>query len=522
MGIKIQQNKRYGRMQRLNRKFLEEEYDSAKKEGIFCYGNKKFNHALTFFEFAAQIAWSYPILPDFCDDELETYLDDIANTCFKTIYSEKKTRRIVFYNGQILDFGALTEQYLDYFIDNDFEVLFIVPNKKNTKSGQNILKKIDAAEKVHLFIPSAKKPLEKIRQIREQISAFNPEKAFLHFLPNDVTGFCSFASMQQIERFYIVHNDHTFWLGKKCSDFFIEFRGFGIAVATEKRKISKDKIFYLPFYPIKSQIPFQGFPFDRSHKIIAVSGANLYKYLLDKELRYFHIIKELLYENENLIFCLCGKGYGNIINNFITENKLQERFYYLGQRSDFSQLVSNCDILFESYPSKGGLTPLFAIETGIPVLGIANFDNASGSLEDFLGIPDYKQPCTFKEFKEQATLLINSAEKRKSLEAVQQNNFFKKRYFTKGLTSIIKKMNNKKELPILALTINMEYYLNEYLNLPFANIATFQLKKLEALCKVINIKRRLKLFISSVMDGEKHKSLLLKGLENVLRIKVLH
>src|SRR5690606_35089619 len=185
---------------------------------------------------------------------------------------------IVFYNGQIIDFGALTEQYLDYFIENDFEVLFIIPDRKNTKAGQNILKKIEAAEKVQLFIPTAKKPLEKIRQIREQIGTFNPEKAFLHFLPNDVTGFCSFNNMQQIERYYIVHNDHTFWLGKKCSDFFIEFRGFGIAVAIEKRKISANSVFYLPFYPIKSQTPFQGIPFERTDKIVAVSGATIYKY----------------------------------------------------------------------------------------------------------------------------------------------------------------------------------------------------------------------------------------------------
>ena len=507
-------------MQKLNRKFLEEEYLSAKKEGILYYDNKKYNHALTFFEFAAQIAWAYPILHEFCDDELENYLDNIANTCFRPIYSEKKHKRIVFYNGQVVDFGALTEQYLDYFINNDFEVLFIIPSKKNTHAGQNILKKIKAAEKVHLFIPTAKKPLEKIRQIREQIGAFNPEKAFLHFLPNDVTGFCSFANMQQIERYYIVHNDHTFWLGKKCSDFFIEFRGFGIAVAIEKRKISRNRVFYLPFYPIKSQTPFQGFPFDRSHKIVAVSGATIYKYLLDKELRYFHVIKELLYENENFIFCLCGKGYGNIINNFIIENKLQDRFYYLGQRSDFSELVGNCDILFESYPLKGGLTPLFAIEAGIPVLGIANFKNASGSLEDLLGIPNYKQPTTFDQFKKEAELLSKSAESRKRLVTVQQNNYFKKKYFTQGLTSILKNINHKNELPILDLKLDMEYYFNEYLCLPNATISMYQFKKLATLYSVINIKSRIGIFILAIKRGIKYKRMFIYGLLNIFKQNV--
>ena len=516
--MKILQNRKNGSMQKLNRKFLEEEYLNAKNEGIFYYDNKKFNHALNFLEYAAQIAWSYPILNDFCDDELESYLDNIANTCFKSICSDKNFKRIVFYNGQIVDFGALTEQYLDYFIDNNYEVLFIVPNKKNTLAGQNILKKIEAAEKVQLFIPTAKRPRDKISQIREQISAFNPEKAFLHFLPNDVTGFCSFTNLQHIKRYYIVHNDHTFWLGKKCSDFFIEFRGFGISVAMERRKISKNRILYLPFYPIKGKNPFQGFPFDRSRKIVAVSGATIYKYLLDTELRYFHVIKELLYENENLIFCLCGKGYGDIINNFITENRLQDRFYYLGQRSDFSQLVTNCDILFESYPLKGGLTPLFAIEAGIPVLGIANFKNASGSLEGYLGINNYKQPTNINEFKEEATLLIKSTERCKDLAVVQQNNFFKKKHFTEGLTSIIENINHKKELPILDLKLDMEYYLDEYLSLPGANIGIFQLKKLAVLNKVINIKRRMKLFSSAVVEGERHKSLLLKGMVNILKL----
>ena len=518
--MKIQQNRKNGSMQKLNRKFLEEEFVIAKKEGIFYHDNKKFNHALAFFEFAAQIAWSYPILNDFCDDELENYLDNIAKTCFSTIYSEKKLKRIVFYNGQIVDFGALTEQYLDYFIDNDYEVLFIIPNKKNTLAGQNILKKIEAAEKVQLFIPKAKMPLEKIRQIREQIGAFNPEKAFLHFLPNDVTGFCSFANVQQIERFYIVHNDHTFWLGKKCSDFFIEFRSFGISVALKKRKIDKNRIFYLPFYPIKSQTPFQGFPFERSDKIVAVSGATIYKYLLDKDLRYFHVIKELLNENYNLVFCLCGSGNGDVINNFIIENKLKDRFYYLGQRSDFSELVRNCDILFESYPLKGGITPLFAIEANVPVLGIANFNNPSGTLEDYLGIPNYKQPTTLIQFKKEAKFLIKSAENRKKLAVLQHNNFFKENFFNEGLRPILKEMKQKKELPILDINLDMEYYLDEYLSLPFAYIGIFQLKKLTSLKKVINIKRRLNLFGSAVKDGERHKSLLLKGMVNILKLNI--
>ena len=41
---------------------------------------------------------------------------------------------------------------------------------------------------------------------------------------------------------------------------------------------------------------------------------------------------------------------------------------------------------FESYPLKGGLVPLFAIEQNIPVIGISNFKNWSGSLEKILGI----------------------------------------------------------------------------------------------------------------------------------------
>ena len=296
-------------------------------------------------------------------------------------------------------------------------------------------------------------------------------------------------------RFFIVGNDHTFWVGKESFDYFVEFRDFGISLAVERRGIPVNKILHIPYYPINNRKPFEGFPFDRKGKIVGISGANLYKYLLDTDLKYFNSIKQLLEENKNFIFCLTGWGNEDKIKEFITTNKLETRFYFLGHRSDFYTLVGQCDILFESYPLKGGLTPLFAIEQNIPCVGIATFDNASGSLEEFFGVKDYKQPTNFDEFKKEATKLIQSETYRKELALLLSKNRCNKADFENSLKMVLNE-NIEKLIPktVYPLKLNDENYLDEYLSLPESNLEELMCSKLFILKDSLPFYSRLKAF----------------------------
>lgn len=446
---------------------LLDEYKSSKQKGKYLLIKKEFEKSLRFFKFAATLAWKYPILFDFVDDDLELELQKISRILIGNKnddnFSNYCENRVVLYSGQIVDKGALTEQYLHHFVEHGYEVLLVVPDISKTVRGKGIVKYIDSQPSVTLFVPKSKILCDKIIEIRSKIVKFNPSKLFLHFMPNDVEGYCAIYGIKQT-KFYIVHNDHTFWLGKGCSDYFIEFRDFGVSLSYYRRKIHIKRLLQIPFYPIvDSAKEFQGFPFNRQGKVVGVSGANLYKYSLDKELKFFHIIKELIWENKDFIFCLCGWGDDTFVKKFLFENKLEDRFYFLGRRDDFSEVVANSDILFESYPLKGGLVALSASIHRIPIIGIADDNTPAGSLEDFLSIDNYNQPNNIQKFKLEADKLIKDKNYRNNLGLICSNNKFNKNDFT---YSIQKLLNNKLQVlgpvRLKPLKINDEEYLKLY------------------------------------------------------------
>ncbi|MFZ4739766.1 MAG: hypothetical protein ACOYLE_01220 [Bacteroidales bacterium] len=433
---------------------------------------KKYNNALGYFEYAARIAYRFPIISNFIDENIEKNLKIIAENKFSSyMFHPENDDKIVYYCSQLRDNGALVEQYLDYFIEREKQVLIIVPDIKETKNGEVIFSKIKNYNKIKLFIPCTKDKIQKIKEIREEIQKFKPDKAFLHFTPWDIIGFVTFSNLNIIPRFFIVHTDHTFWIGKNCADYFIEFRKFGIAISEKRREINRDKIFHIPFYPINNGKSFEGLPFDTCDKIIGISGASLYKYYLDKNLTYFKIIAELLRENINFIFCLCAIS-GNpsriyqIFNNF----GVQDRFFYLGDRKDFYNLVGNCNIFFESYPQKGGLSMLYAIEQKIPVIGISTQYNSSGSIQDFLEIKEYKEPANFDEFKSLANKLIKSSSFRDTIADKLIENKYKKEYFTNSMDNLFKSKFKLIQIEDnINLELNDEAYFDEILQLPDAN-----------------------------------------------------
>jgi hypothetical protein len=480
----------------INKDFLINEYAFYKKKSFEYYKKGLLIKSLKCIEYCGTLAWDLPIVEQFCDVELEALIGDIKNANHSTPdLTDTKVNRIVFYNSQIVDSGALHEQYLNYFIQKKYEVLFIVPDLKNTRLGEGILKTIDKNPLITLFVAGSKNPLKKIQAIENEIIRYCPQKAFIHLTPYDIVGFACFYSLNSIKRYYIVHNDHTFWFGKTCSDYFIEFRKFGYLLSIERRGIDCSKIYHLPFYPIKQNIPFKGFPVDIHGKVIGLSGANLYKYFLDPELKYFLAIKELILRNDNFIFFLTGWGDNEIVEKFIIENTLSDRFIFLGKRNDFYELMGNIDILFESYPLKGGLTVVYAVENHKAITGIGDNRNASGCLEDFFDLTTYSQPQNFEDFITEADHLIKSETARKSNAAKFKNSKYNKSDFESGLSLILEGVKPCED-PIYkeSLKLDNEYYCNEFLKVPTMEFE-FYYRKLFVLKTIIPLKQRISLFV---------------------------
>lgn len=400
--------------------------------------------ALRHAEYAASIAWHRPILPEFVDERLEGLVDGVTSEflqlhTFPRAERSGKRKRAVLYNGQIIDTGALTEQYLNYLLNEDYEVLFVVQDAQNTRAGKKILQRLSQCEQVQVLLLDSGARIRKIQQLHLAIIDFNPDCSFLHFLPNDIVGYAAFSKLIGRPRYYIVHNDHTFWIGKGCSDYFLEFRQLGVRTAIECRGIDENKVVNLPYYPIHSGVPFQGFPFDSTGKVVGLSGAQLSKYFRDPDLRYFLSIKKLLDTHEDFVFCLCGAGtvsQVDWINHFIRENGFEERFFYLGKRPDFYELIGQIDILFESYPQRGGLILLFATNQGKAVVGIGSRQRYPGTTDQYLDIKDYQQPQSVSEFEIEASRLILDREYR----AENAQKFIQTRYNRVDFDTKLKKI----------------------------------------------------------------------------------
>lgn len=486
-----------------NSEIIRKEYYKFKNKAIAYSREGKIEKSLLYFKYVARIATVFPILSNFIDEEVENELRQLtSNICGNN--NEKNTsignkKSVILYCGQIIDRGALTEQYLHTLVEKGYQVLLIVPDKLNTLRGNETLQYISENSLVQLFIPESKTIKQKILEIRSAIAQFNPSKIFMHFLPYDVEGFCSVLGFNQ-PKFYIVHNDHTFWLGKTCSDYFIEFRNFGISMSVHRRKIPKEKILHIPFYPIiDTTIQFQGYPFDRKGKVVGISGANLYKYFMDPTLKYFHAIKDLLRAHENFVFCLCGRGDEKRISKFIDENKLHNKFYYLGERNDFSAVVANADILFESYPFKGGLTPLFATYHKKPIIGMVDDTSPLSSVEDFLSLDGYKQPDNFADFKIESNRLIISNDYRNRQAELFADNKNTKANFNKAMSLLldndIKMLNSYEVKPFI---FNDSIFLNRYLSVHFnANIKNvLNGIKLDIISTNLNLLEKIKISIN--------------------------
>lgn len=326
---------------------------------------KKYKESFKYLELFAKLSYHYNI--KYTDNEAEALICQICKNILVVRNVEKKSNRIVFYDSFAIDNRGLTQQYLRAIISWGSELLFIT----NTKIGADITKELVAYPKA-IVLNYNKNNLNEYNQITKQIIEFCPEKVFLHFSPWDISGFCLWNSIKNVDRFLINLTDHAFWLGKSCTDFILEFRRYGIYLSTKERGIPINKLLLQPYYPIISKKKFQGFPFKKD-KIIAFAGSSFYKISGQNNL-FLKLIKEVLIQNESLIFALAGSGNKRPITKFINENNLNERFFLLGNRSDISSVFENIDLYVNTFPMIGGLMSQYAAVYNKPIIGYTSED----------------------------------------------------------------------------------------------------------------------------------------------------
>jgi hypothetical protein len=428
----------------ISKKNIIADFKLFKKKAIYYGIKKNVYKSVKYSEVAAKIGYNFNF--KYTDDELENNINHIASLLLrKNLNFTGNQNRIVFYDSFSIDNKGLTQQYLRAIFSWNLELLYITPQKK---IGHQILKELNDYPKSKILILSKKSFENNLKTGIDSILQFKPGKTFLHFSPWDIFGFVLWTQINSTERFFINLTDHAFWLGKTCIDYILEYRNYGISISEKMRNIPKEKILHQAFYPIISSSPFLGFPISRKEKIIAFAGSSYYK-TYGENFLFLNLMKEVLCQNENLIFLFAGFGNDKPIRKFIKDNQLETCFFLIGNRKDISEFFRNIDIYVNTYPLSGGLMTQYAAIMNKPIIGFSDEKLYScNDIEDLLGLES--KGLLIKKTKESFIKyfneLINDEAKRDENILFTKNAVLNKANFNISLKKTIenKKSNTKK------------------------------------------------------------------------------
>ncbi|MDD3320474.1 MAG: glycosyltransferase family 4 protein [Paludibacter sp.] len=351
-----------------------------KKKAIESSAKFHYTESIKLLELFAKLSYNYNI--KYADDEVEMLIEDFSKKKLGEYVIEKNNNKIIFYDSFSIDNKGLTQQYLRAIFSWKTELLYIT----NNIVGSDIQAELDGYSLAKI-ITYDRYDINKFKEVINEIIEFKPEKVILHFSPWDISGISIWNTIKNVDKFLVNLTDHAFWLGKTCADYVLEFRNYGSYLSVNQRNIALEKLLMQPYYPIINIEKFRGFPFLKNNKIIAFAGSNLYK-IAGKNNLFLDLIKEILQQNKKLIFVLAGSGDQKKIQNFINDNKLNDKFYLIGNRKDINSVIENIDIYVNTYPMIGGLMSQYAAILDKPIIGYTSPDlYGFNDVEDLLRVP---------------------------------------------------------------------------------------------------------------------------------------
>lgn len=460
----------------LTKEYILSCYDKTKHLAKRSFEKGLYNKSLKYVNIAARIAYQFNWI--YRDDDLEELLANISKqTISKREHYTPIENRYVLYVATLIDNKGEIQQYLRALIACEAELLVIV-EKEYGKEAAATIAEIDAYPKAKIYtLQGDRTDVESNAQkLYDTIVNFRPSKLFMHLHPEYCFAIIVFDSLpEEITNYQINLTDHAFWLGCKCLDYIFEFRPYGCIVSQEKRKIDKDRILLLPYYPILDHRNFQGFPRSCTEdKIILFSGGALYKIYGGNGL-YFKIVKRILDENPQAILLYIGDGDTRAVNAFIAENKYKNRFILLEFRQDINEVFKHCDIYICTYPSTGGLMCQYAAVNGKPILSYNEPKFQSKFIEDIICVNANVQ-LTFTDpnrLIEEAGKLITDRTYRKKKGAELQHAVITQEQFEREFKSIINSNKNRRQYE--HQNIDYDAFFARYLELENKYMDTFKL-----------------------------------------------
>ena len=310
----------------------------------------------------------------YTDDRLESYMEALSELTnddrFSGIKGKEKT--VLFYDGFGTDTRGLALVYLKALIGLGYKIIYVSP--LHSRDKQPVIDSLLAGtETVKEYVDFRHQYLKQQEGLQQIILKHEPSIVFYYSLPNDIAGLLCFMQLKGIvKRYFINLTDHAFWIGRDAADHYIEFRGYGKSVSIQHRKLGKEKLIDLPFYPyIHKDTEFKGFDFNTEGKKILFSGGALYK-TIDEKGTYYKLITRLLDENKDLILLYAGYGMTDELDKVL--KNYEGRAYKVDERKDLFQLMKNITLYLNTYPIIGGLMTQYAVAAGkLPL--ILKFDD---------------------------------------------------------------------------------------------------------------------------------------------------
>lgn len=379
------------------------------------------------------------------DDDIEDCIKKISDKYIESTVDIKEgdENTVVLYD-QIGTTACLGVQYLRGLIACGYKVVYIYEQYGNLPDiSASLFKEIKSCGVEYYLINSTsvfKNGSFVGNEIRDLIIRANPSRIIVHPQAMGALGMSVLYSIHGAKKFRVVPGDHHFYLGYDCFDHFIEFRPFGWSTAVYERKINPSSIYNLSYYPIIDEfVEFQGFPKEVEGLVIIGAGGATYKFL-GSEI-FYELLESILTRTDKAIFLFIGTPSRKLVELSKKEN-IAGKILFLGYRKDFSAVMKNIDILFNSYPFSGGLFCQTAARFSKPIISYSEPDLYQGvNVEALLG--DFEKECSITitskdRFISHVLALINNAGYRKTVGEACNNILQTEPAFNQQLAKILK------------------------------------------------------------------------------------
>jgi len=446
-------------------------YEAMRAQGRRSIEAGDYATATRLIEAAATIAYNFNWV--YTDDELEAQVRAISSAVVRSTAFTPQPGRVVFYDSWGMANRGLTQQYVRALVTQGIEFLFVFENESASHS-RAVRAELEAYGRCEVFAVDQSLPLAaRLQATYSRIQTFRPEKLLMHITPWAVEALAVFHALTPVTKYLVNLTDHAFWLGSSVLNYCIEFRSYGCTVSLEKRRLRRDQLLLLPYYPITSGDPFQGFPEAARDRLIVLSGSSYYK-IYGRNGKYFQLARRLLQENPECVLLFAGGGDGQRIERFIADNRLQGRFILLGSRSDISQVFAHCDIYLGTYPMCGALMTQLAAAHSKPVLAYTTPDLPGNFVEAIIsaaGCP----PTTFTDeqalFAEARKLMLSKVYREDRGRALCRV-LTTPEDFNRSLSKAIER--NRSPLPVELTRIDYDCFSQYYLEIENDYLHTFK------------------------------------------------